>query len=70
MITVNDTVAADAKLQRLAISLLTSTNSDLINVGLNASATDNSGTPVQIQVAVFGDEKDENADETKYPSLA
>jgi len=58
MITVNDTVAPTLN-STLAVSLLTSTNSDLINVGLNASATDNSGTPVQIQVAVFGDEDDE-----------
>ncbi|HEV8139098.1 MAG TPA: Ig-like domain-containing protein, partial [Pyrinomonadaceae bacterium] len=58
MITVNDTVPP-ALNSTLAISVLTSTNSDLINVGLNASATDNSGTPVQIQVAVFGDENDE-----------
>jgi len=57
-ITVNDTVAPTLN-STLAINLLTSTNSDLINVGLNATATDNSGTPVQIQVAVFGDEDDE-----------
>jgi len=57
-ITVNDTVAPTLN-STLAINLLTSTNSELINVGLNASATDNSGTPVQIQVAVFGDEDDE-----------
>ncbi|HWT02954.1 MAG TPA: Ig-like domain-containing protein [Pyrinomonadaceae bacterium] len=31
---------------------------DLINVGLTASATDNSGDPVAIQVAVFSDEDD------------
>ncbi len=31
---------------------------DLINVGLTASATDNSGDPVTIQVAVFSDEDD------------
>jgi DNA/RNA endonuclease G (NUC1) len=58
MITVNDTVPPTLN-STLAITMLTSTNSDLINVGLNASATDNSGTPVQIQVAVFGDENDE-----------
>ncbi len=43
----------------VAISLLTITNSDLVNVGLNASATDNSGGAVTIQVAVFGDEDDQ-----------
>ena len=31
---------------------------DLINVGLTATATDNSGDPVTIQVAVFSDEDD------------
>jgi len=58
MITVNDTVPPTLN-STLAVTLLTSTNSDLINVGLNATATDNSGTPVQIRVAVFGDENDE-----------
>jgi hypothetical protein len=33
-------------------------NHDLLNVGLNVSASDNSGDPVQIQVAVFSDEDD------------
>jgi hypothetical protein len=43
----------------VAISLLSQSNSNLVNVGLNASATDNSGDPVTIQVAVFGDEDDQ-----------
>ena len=33
-------------------------NHDLVNVGLSATASDNSGDPVQIQVAVFSDEDD------------
>ena len=57
-ITVNDTVAP-VLTSSVAINLITSTNSNLINVGLNASATDNSGDPVTIQVAVFGDEDDQ-----------
>jgi endonuclease G len=57
-ITVNDTVAPDLT-SSVAISLLTETNSNMVNVGLNASATDNSGDPVTIQVAVFGDEDDQ-----------
>ena len=32
---------------------------NMVNVGLTASATDNSGDPVLIQVAVFGDEDDQ-----------
>jgi VCBS repeat-containing protein len=43
----------------VATTLLTSTNSTLINVGLTASATDNSGETVDIQVSVYGDEDDE-----------
>src|SRR6266705_5864899 len=57
-ITVNDTVAPVIT-SSVAIDLLTTTNSDLINVGLNATATDNSGGAVAIQVAVFGDEDDQ-----------
>ena len=57
-IAVNDTVAPVIT-SSVAISLLTITNSDLVNVGLNASATDNSGGAVTIQVAVFGDEDDQ-----------
>jgi hypothetical protein len=57
-ITVNDTVAP-VLTSSVAISLIASTNSNLVNVGLTASATDNSGDPVTIQVAVFGDEDDQ-----------
>lgn len=57
-ITVNDTVSPELT-SAVAISLISSTNSNLINVGLTASATDNSGDPVTIQVAVFGDEDDQ-----------
>ena len=57
-ITVNDTLAPTIT-SSVAMNLLTTINSNLINVGLNASATDNSGGPVTIQVAVFGDEDDQ-----------
>ena len=57
-ITVNDTVAP-VLTSAVAVTLISSTNSNLINVGLTASATDNSGDPVTIQVAVFGDEDDQ-----------
>ena len=57
-ITVNDTVAP-VLTSSVAMSLMTSTNSNLFNVGLTAAATDNSGDPVTIQVAVFGDEDDQ-----------
>lgn len=43
----------------IATTLLTATNSKLFNVGLTASATDNSGEPVTIQVTVYGDEDDQ-----------
>lgn len=57
-LTVNDTVGPYLN-SSVAISLIATTNSDLINVGLAASATDNSGGAVTIQVAVFGDEDDQ-----------
>jgi VCBS repeat-containing protein len=57
-ITVNDTVAP-VLTSSVAISLISSTNSNLVNVGLTASATDNSGDPVLIQVGIFGDEDDQ-----------
>ena len=41
------------------MSSLSVTNSTLVNVGLNAMATDNGGGPVTIQVAVYGDEDDQ-----------
>jgi hypothetical protein len=37
---------------------LWSPNHDLVNVGLSVSASDNSGDPVAVQVAVFSDEDD------------
>ena len=57
-ITVNDTVAP-VLTSAVAVTLISSTNSNLINVGLTAGATDNSGDPVTIEVAVFGDEDDQ-----------
>jgi len=57
-ITVNDTVAP-ALTSAVATTLLSQTNSNLVNVGLTASATDNSGGLVAIGVQVFGDEDDE-----------
>jgi DNA/RNA endonuclease G (NUC1) len=57
-ITVNDTVAP-VLTTSVAVSLISSTNSNMVNVGLTARATDNSGEPVTIQVAVFGDEDDQ-----------
>ena len=43
----------------VAMTLISSTNSNLFNVGLSASATDVDGDPVTIQVSVFGDEDDQ-----------
>ncbi|HEY5884521.1 MAG TPA: DNA/RNA non-specific endonuclease, partial [Pyrinomonadaceae bacterium] len=43
----------------VAMTLISSTNSNLFNVGLSASATDVDGDTVTIQVAVFGDEDDQ-----------
>jgi hypothetical protein len=45
----------------VAVTQISSTNSNLFNVGLAASATDADGEAVTIQVAVFGDEDDETA---------
>jgi endonuclease G len=59
-ITVNDTVGPYLNTS-VAMSLITSTNSNLFNVGLAASATDNGGGSVTISVAVFGDEDDQTA---------
>ncbi|HKP47408.1 MAG TPA: DNA/RNA non-specific endonuclease [Pyrinomonadaceae bacterium] len=56
-ITVNDRVAPVIT-SSIGMSVISSTNSNLFNVGLVASATDNSGDPVNVQVAVFGDEDD------------
>ena len=41
--------------------LISASNSNLFNVWLTASATDQEGESVTIQVAVFGDEDDETA---------
>lgn len=61
--TVNVTVSpvndAPVLMSSVGISLITSTNSNLVNVGLAASATDYEGEQVTIQVAVFGDEDDQ-----------
>jgi len=57
-VTVVDTVSPVLH-SSVGISLLSTTNSNLINVRLSASATDNSGGPVNIEVAVFGDEDDQ-----------
>lgn len=43
----------------VAVNLISSTNSNLFNVGLLASATDVDGDTPTIQVAVFGDEDDQ-----------
>jgi len=52
-----DTVPPDLTAS-VAISTLWSPNHELVNVGLNISASDNSGGPVAISVAVFSDEDD------------
>ncbi|MBA3355736.1 MAG: DNA/RNA non-specific endonuclease [Pyrinomonadaceae bacterium] len=57
-ITVNDTVGPYLT-SSVAVSLISSSNSNLFNVGLSVSATDNSGDPVTINVAVVGDENDQ-----------
>ncbi len=57
-LTINDKVPP-VLTSSVAMTLLSTTNSSLINVGLTASATDNSGGPVAIDVAVFGDEDDQ-----------
>jgi endonuclease G len=57
-ITVNDKVPP-VLTSSVAMSVISANNSNLFNVGLAASATDNSGDPVTITVAVVGDENDE-----------
>ena len=57
-ITVNDTVGPYLT-STIGMSSLSVTNSALVNVGLTATATDNGGGPVTIQVEVFGDEDDQ-----------
>ena len=57
-ITVNDKVPPVLN-SSVAMPVISASNSNLFNVGLAASATDNSGDPVTISVAVVGDENDE-----------
>ena len=57
-ITVNDTVGPYLT-STIGMPSLSVTNSNLVSVGLTATATDNGGGPVTIEVAVFGDEDDQ-----------
>ena len=43
----------------VSVDLISSTNSNLFNVGFTASATDNSGVAPTVTFAVFGDEDDQ-----------
>jgi VCBS repeat-containing protein len=56
-LTVNDTVGPTLN-SSLAVTSLWSPNGKLFNVGLSASATDNGGGPVNVEVFVFSDEDD------------
>jgi Bacterial Ig domain len=56
-ITVADTQGPNLT-SSVAVTTLWQPNHNLVNVGLTASATDNSGDPVAIQVQVFSDEDD------------
>ncbi len=56
-ITVADTQGPNLT-SSVAVTSLWPANHDLVGVGLAASATDNSGDPVTIQVSVFSDEDD------------
>ncbi len=58
-ITVTNVNDAPVLTSSVAMSLISSTNSNLFNVGLTASATDQEGETVTIHVDVFGDENDE-----------
>jgi DNA/RNA endonuclease G (NUC1) len=60
-ITVTNVNDAPVLTSSVAVSLISATNSNLFNVGLTASATDQEGEAVTIQVAVFGDEDDQTA---------
>ena len=60
-ITVTNVNDAPVLTSSVEMDLISSTNSNLFNVGLTASATDQEGEAVTIQVAVFGDEDDETA---------
>jgi DNA/RNA endonuclease G (NUC1) len=57
-ITVNDKVGPYLN-SSVAMTSISSSNSNLFNVGLSATATDNGGGSVTITVAVVGDENDE-----------
>jgi hypothetical protein len=58
-VTVTNVNDAPVLTSSVAMSLISATNSNLFNVGLAASATDQEGETVTIQVAVFGDEDDQ-----------
>ena len=60
-VTVTNVNDAPVLTSSVAMSLISATNSNLFNVGLAASATDQEGETVTIQVAVFGDEDDQTA---------
>jgi hypothetical protein len=56
-ITIHDTVPPVLNTS-VGVGSLWPPNHDLVNVGLSVSASDNSGDPVAVQVAVFSDEDD------------
>jgi hypothetical protein len=58
-ITVNDTQAPAVNCS-VGIALLWPPNSDLVNVGLSVTATDNDGMQPTIQIDVFSDEDDDD----------
>lgn len=58
-ITVTNVNDAPVLTSSVAVSLISTNNSNLVNVGLTASATDQEGETVTIQVTVFGDEDDQ-----------
>jgi CSLREA domain-containing protein len=58
-IKINDTQAPTVNCAE-AIALLWPPNSDLINIGLTITATDNDGLPPTLQMDVFSDEDDED----------
>ena len=57
-ITINDTQAPNITCS-VATALLWPPNSDLINVGLSVTATDNDGFPPLVEIDVYSDEDDE-----------
>lgn len=60
-VTVTNVNDAPVLASSVATSLLSTTNSNLFNVGLTATATDQEGETVTITVTVFGDEDDQTA---------